>query len=91
MSGLFAGAGAVMMLRPTAGVVVVGCAVVLAALTVLTALYGRDAWSGRAFRLFRLLSGQSEPPAPKIPPAPRGMSATSRTSVQAYGSKLSAG
>lgn len=91
MSSLLGGAGAVIMLRPTAGVVIVSCAVGLAALTALTALYGRDPWSARAFRLLRLLSEKPEPPAPKVPRAPRGMPATNRTSGQAYGSELSAG
>jgi hypothetical protein len=68
MSGLFGGVGAVMMLRPTAGVVIVGFAVVLAALTVLPAIYGRETWSARAFQLLRLLK-EPDKPAPKHPPA----------------------
>lgn len=89
MSSLFAGAGAVMMLRPTVGVVIVGCAVVLAALTVLPAIYGRDTWSARAFQLLRLIKETPEPPAPKRSPLVRVRPATSRISERAYGSELS--
>jgi hypothetical protein len=40
------------------------CEVALAALIVITALYGKEDRSSRAFRLLRLLKGEAEPPRP---------------------------
>jgi hypothetical protein len=61
---LLGGSAAVAAFHPIAGISVLVCEVVLAALIVITALYGEEDRSSRAFRLLRLIKGQAEPPPP---------------------------
>jgi hypothetical protein len=56
---------------PLVGAAIVGCAIVVAVIVIVTALFGSPTTSGRAFRLLHWLANRSEPdaPPPEITPA----------------------
>ena len=64
LGGVLGGLGGVLTFSPAVGAAILGCGVALVSLIVLTALYGRETCSTRAFRLLRLVTAKPEPVAP---------------------------
>jgi hypothetical protein len=64
--GGLGGTGVTAWFHPIVGGVILGSGIVLIGVITLTALFGKDTWSARAFRLLRLFNDKQEPPAPEV-------------------------
>lgn len=59
--GVCGGLGLITTASPVLGAMLLGCGVVIMALVVVTALFGSEVRSDRAFRLLRWVRGTAEP------------------------------